>query len=57
MLTLSRRENEEIVIGRDIIVRVVRIENGYKVRLAIKAPKNVHILRGDLERYGKEDFR
>jgi carbon storage regulator CsrA len=49
MLVLSRRTNEEItfpVLG--ISVEVLRIEGG-KVRLGIRAPRSVRVLRGELD--------
>jgi carbon storage regulator len=47
MLVLSRRENESIVIGDRITVKVVAIR-GNQVRLAIEAPKEVRVLRTEL---------
>lgn len=47
MLVLSRKANEEIVIGSNVTVKVVRIE-GNKVRLAISAPSSIRIRRGEL---------
>lgn len=47
MLVLSRKEGEEIVIGKDIVITVVDIEHG-KVRLGISAPRDVPIFRKEL---------
>ena len=47
MLVLSRKVNETIVIGDDIQVFIADIR-GDKVRLAIRAPKEVKILRSEL---------
>ena len=47
MLVLSRKTNEDIVIGKDIVVRVVGIR-GDRVRLAITAPKEVPVYRGEV---------
>ncbi len=47
MLVLSRRENEAIVIGDRITVRVAEIR-GNQVRLAIEAPRETRILRSEL---------
>ncbi|QDT01347.1 carbon storage regulator [Adhaeretor mobilis] len=47
MLVLTRREDETIRIGDDIIVKVVRNRGG-RVRLAIEAPRSVPIRRGEL---------
>lgn len=46
MLVLSRKLGEELMIG-DTVVQVVRCGN-HAVRLGIKAPDNVRILRGEL---------
>ncbi len=47
MLVLSRKQNEKIVIGDNIIIEVVRIEDK-RVILGISAPGNVKILRSEL---------
>lgn len=44
MLVLSRKKNESIRIGRDVILRVVEIR-GDKVRLGIEAPTAVPVHR------------
>ena len=48
MLVLSRKASEEILIGDDVVVTVVRIE-AYKVRLGISAPKDVSIHRREVK--------
>ena len=47
MLVLSRRKNEEIVIGHDIIITIVEIR-GDKIRLGIEAPGNVSVHRREV---------
>ena len=48
MLILSRRVDEKLLIGKDIVVTVTRI--GHKnVRLGIEAPEGVRIIRAELE--------
>ncbi|MBL6707529.1 MAG: carbon storage regulator [Planctomycetaceae bacterium] len=47
MLVLNRRQNEELVIGGDIRVRVLRVR-GKSVSLAIDAPGCVSILRSEI---------
>jgi carbon storage regulator len=47
MLVLSRKENQQLIIGDNIIVRVVRVEGG-RVRLGIEAPAEVPIRREEL---------
>ena len=47
MLVLGRKPGEYIMIGEDIMVKVVRSESG-DLRLAIDAPKNINITRGEI---------
>jgi len=47
MLVLSRKESESIVLGDDIIIKVIGIEKGV-VRLGIEAPTNISIMRSEL---------
>jgi carbon storage regulator len=47
MLVLSRRENEKIVVGGDVVITVLEIGRG-QVRLGIEAPKDCRILRHEL---------
>ena len=46
-LVLGRRVNEAIVIGEEIVVRVVRIK-GATVRIMIQAPREINIRREEL---------
>ncbi len=48
MLVLSRRESQRIKLGDSIVVTVVRL-GGDRVRLGIDAPRNVVILREELD--------
>ena len=48
MLVLSRKETQRIRLGDDIVITVVRI-GGDKVRLGIEAPKEMLVLRDELE--------
>lgn len=47
MLVLSRKKNESIHIGGDIVVSVVEVL-GDRVRLGVTAPPNVQIVRSEL---------
>ncbi|MFG0296075.1 MAG: carbon storage regulator [Maioricimonas sp. JB045] len=47
MLVLTRKEGEEIVIGKDIRIRVLRIRGG-QIRVGIAAPRDVRIVRSEL---------
>lgn len=49
MLVLTRKQNEGILIGNDIVITVINIE-GDKIRLGIEAPKNVRVIREELLR-------
>jgi carbon storage regulator len=46
-LALTRKPQESIAIGDDITVSVVQIKGG-SVRLAIRAPRDVIVLRSEL---------
>ncbi|WP_027327793.1 carbon storage regulator [Helicobacter pametensis] len=48
MLILSRREEESVVIGEDIIIKVVSIDKG-SVKLGFEAPPHKVILRSELK--------
>lgn len=48
MLVLSRKKNQTIVIDSQIEVEVLQVK-GNTVRLGIKAPNDVKILRGELQ--------
>jgi len=50
MLVLSRRESERIRLGDSIVVTVVRLA-GDKVRIGIEAPKDVLVLRDELDEF------
>ena len=47
MLVLSRKKNEAIVIGDDIVIHVIEIR-GDKVRLGIVAPKEISVHRQEV---------
>jgi carbon storage regulator len=47
MLILSRKLEESIMIGDDIVIKVVAVHEG-QVKLGIEAPKSVRILRTEL---------
>ena len=47
MLVLTRKQNEGILIGRDISVTVINVE-GDKVRIGIEAPKHISVIREEL---------
>lgn len=47
MLVLTRKRMEQVVIGSDIRITVVKLEGG-QVRLGIEAPGDVMVLREEL---------
>jgi carbon storage regulator len=47
MLVLTRRKNQSIVIGDDIVVTVLEVK-GDQIRLGITAPRNVQVYREEL---------
>lgn len=49
MLILSRKEDELIKLGDDIIIKVVSVNKG-SVKIGIDAPRDMMILRGELIR-------
>lgn len=46
MLTLGRKEGEYIMIGDEIMIKLVKGEG--TVRIGIEAPKGLPIVRGEL---------
>ena len=66
MLVLSRKTGERIAIGDSIVMTVLTIQ-GNKVRLGVEAPKEIKIVRQELqepvpetkanELDGSEEFR
>jgi len=49
MLVLSRKKNEVVNVGKDVVVKIVKISHG-RVHLGIEAPQNVRILRAEAPR-------
>ena len=47
MLVLTRKLGEGIVIGKDIHITVVALE-GNRVRLGVRAPRSISVLRHEL---------
>ncbi|MGB3412761.1 MAG: carbon storage regulator CsrA [Microthrixaceae bacterium] len=56
MLILSRRSNQSIVIGGNIVVTVLET-SGDQVRLGIKAPREVTVHREEVHREILEENR
>jgi carbon storage regulator len=47
MLILSRKLEESIMIGDDVIIKIVAVREG-QVKLGIEAPRGIRILRTEL---------
>ena len=47
MLVLTRRKNQSIVIGDDIVITVLEVK-GDSIRLGITAPRHVQVYREEL---------
>lgn len=47
MLVISRKKGESLLIGDDIEITVIKLEDG-SVKLGVNAPKEVTILRKEL---------
>ncbi len=47
MLVLSRKQEETIRIGDDIVIKVIKTGHG-TVKIGIVAPSSVRVLRGEL---------
>ena len=54
MLVLTRKADEQILIGDDIKITLVRIR-GNSVRIGIDAPRDVRVMRGELVRREASD--
>jgi carbon storage regulator len=54
MLVLTRKEQEEILIGDNIKLVVVSCHNG-RARIGIQAPKDMRILRSEIEEKDTND--
>ena len=47
MLVLTRKSDESIIIGKDIEVKILAVEEG-RVKIGISAPKNIEIMRKEI---------
>ena len=54
MLVITRRKDESLLIGDDIEIKIVKVEDG-SVRLAISAPRDITILRKEVFDRVKEE--
>ena len=49
MLVLSRKPQQQIQIGDDVTITILKIK-GNSVSIGIEAPREIHIVRGELPR-------
>ncbi|MCR5559277.1 carbon storage regulator CsrA [Schwartzia sp. (in: firmicutes)] len=56
MLVLTRKPRQQIMIGDSIVVNVVEVQ-GDNVRIAIEAPRDIKIYRGEIYRAIQEENR
>ncbi|CEO30554.1 carbon storage regulator CsrA [Paraclostridium sordellii] len=54
MLVITRKKDESLLIGDDIEIKIVKVEDG-SVKLAIDAPKDKIILRKEIYENVKEE--
>jgi carbon storage regulator len=47
MLVLSRRDGEQILVGDNVVIKVLAIGNG-RVRVGIEAPRDIQVRRSEL---------
>jgi carbon storage regulator len=47
MLVVGRKPGEYVMIGKDIMVKVIKSDDGH-LRLGIDAPKSTNIIRGEI---------
>lgn len=55
MLVLSRKKNERILIGENIVITIVEIK-GDKLRIGIDAPKDIPVDRDEVRKRIEEQL-
>ena len=56
MLVLTRKRDEQIRIGDDITISILRVK-GNTVRVGIEAPRAIRVVRGELSPHERSDSR
>ncbi|MEJ2726787.1 MAG: carbon storage regulator CsrA [Deltaproteobacteria bacterium] len=57
MLVLTRKVDESVNIGDDIVIKVVEV-NGLNIKLGIEAPRHVKVYRGEIyEKIREENLK
>ena len=54
MLVLSRKEQQEIMIGENVIVKIVKVAAG-KIKIGVTAPDDVRVRRLDMLQAGNKE--
>lgn len=54
MLVLTRKPRQQIMIGDHIVINIVEVQ-GENVRIAIEAPRDIKIYRGEIYRAIQEE--
>jgi len=54
LLVLSRKEQQEIVIGENVIVKIVKVAAG-KIKIGVTAPDDVRVRRLDMLQAGNKE--
>jgi carbon storage regulator len=54
MLVLTRKKDEGIQIGDDVVVRIMEIQGG-QVRIGIHAPRDIRIVREEIVQAVREE--
>lgn len=56
MLVLTRKPHQKIMIGDDVVINIVEVQ-GDNVRIAIDAPREIKIYRGEIYQAIQEENR
>ena len=56
MLVLTRRPKQQIMIGDEVVINIVEVQ-GDNVRIAIEAPRNMKIYRGEIYKLIQDENR
>lgn len=56
MLILTRKVGQAIIIGEDIEIKILEIDDG-QIKLGITAPKNISVLRKELIEIKDENLK
>lgn len=54
MLVLTRKKREQVRIGQEITITVIRVKGNY-VQLGIEAPREVRVVRGELPTFDADE--